>query len=635
MFNPLVVATDLICSIGGLSALFVAGFLLAKICFSDVDLSRRLSAVPVLGFGAASVWLSLGGRFLSWNIAVYTWLAFGFMGLWWCWRFHKPCLVFLYTERRKVAGVMGVFILFLTLALLGGLYDEGGHFPFAGLIANGNWPARFPFDASLPFVYHLGFDIVIAAFGKLGLWIPLASDFFVALLETSLVCLVYLFTEQVGLTGSKRLGLVILWFCAGSFGWILRPLRAILPPTLAIMPPFTSTIGNAIGLLVYTKSQLFAFGFFLCLLVFRHEWRKLTWRKTVVLGLGTAAMAFSSDTFFVMLVPFVYLAYFLEMDRRSRIYLYLAGLLCALVVVLQGGIISDAITNLIGHSERTQSDLTSFVLRSTSRFHIFGYPLDLRSGWTWVRFIFEWGMQIVLFILTFITWRRWDRWDRCIFVGVGLAFLFPFLIVYPVGQHDILRMWGNAFFVSNLFGALVLARYIQRQWVWTAVVVLGSLGGFFSIILSNVPIVSWMAPTRPQIGSTAFWQPFLEQTDRLPRDSRIWISVDGEMMKDSTSFLVRQVPLVFGSYVKTCEDMYQRVFSTACETFYITPNAAGLDDLQATHLLLSTTWEERHRADPWFSRLTFVKRFEPAVWTRSFSSWWDLDHSTYTLYVVR
>lgn len=579
------------------------------------------AASPLVGFAAAGLWLNLAGRVLSWNGAVLLWLLFCIGAL----------ILALHLWRRLEtdgdwSAIKRVWIFIFPAALLlglcGGLFDEGWHFPFSELIANGHWPARYPFDPSVALTYHFGFDIVIAAFARFGLWAPIASDLWQAVLQASLVGLGYLLAGRWIPRARDRWLVVGLWLFAGSFGWILRPFRAWLPDVFQVLPPFTGSISNSIALITYTKSLFVACGFLLILL-FPFVSFKKTWRWHVALVAALAAIALSSESLLVIMIAPVCLGLVWTFRGASaRIRLLVALAAGALFATVQGSLLTAFVLSKLPGAEAAQELQAAFALRTSPMFKTFGGWMDLTSVWSWVRIVAEWGGQAVLAVLAFVGWKRWDWTIRAGLIGGALSLAIPFVFVYPATEYDMTRFFWHAFFLLNFVGAIVLVTRLER-WPRVRLAVAGvlMLGGVVSTFLSNIPIVRWVASEQPQVASQALWGPLLHRDALLPTGSVVWLSVpwsEDRHVPDE----VREIPSVFGVYAKTCYDFSKYLISTDCDQFYAHPTNALMRSMGVTHLLLRPEWIETHREGDWVASVRELKTFTPPVWADRLPATW-------------
>lgn len=622
-----------VCGSAFFAVSMVAGARVAQVVFQRREKSFLVAAAPMMAAAALSLWMNAAGTWVGWKPAAVGWFV---LASWLAWRAVRAWPQAeddsLWSELKRVMRV-AVPVL-LVLSFVGGVFDEGWHFPLAALMANGNWPTRFPFNPEVSLTYHFGFELLSGATATFGLWVPVASDLWQVALMTSLVCLAYRWVARSieGVVG-RRVA-TLLWYGAGSLGWVLRPLRAWAPLVLRDVPPFTSVVGNAVGLIFFTKSQLMAFGV-LFLLLEPRTWMQ-GWRRWVVFPLLLAAAALSSETFTITILAGLCLGLLLEARSwRERLALLGSGLVGVALMAMQGGLLTDLARHAVGLATEAQVGVTSFVWRSSPLMRAFnGVTLDLRSVWTWIRLGVEWGGMGILALAAFATWMRRPWSERGMLLAAIGCLLLPFVLMFPIGEHDTLRFWGNAFVATGFMGAPVVWGWMRarRAWQLAACVALMVLGGVGSIIGSNIPVIRWMGRVEPQVISSVLVPPFLAQ-QTLPPGSVVWVSatrVPGEIPD-----VVREVPLVTGAYVQGCYDFYNRDTRNDCETFLQAPSVAGLEALRVTHVLVSDAWAADHLAAI-AAHVRLQARFEKKV------AWWDrawcriaaCDDSLYTLYVV-
>lgn len=609
-----------------LTPLFVFGTVGIGVTLVRWALAKRPSVFPIalgplVGFGAASLWLSWAGRVLPWWIAVAMWTVAGIAAFISVLASRRQAMEHARTFRWLWFGVFPILFL---LALSGGVFDEGWHFPLAGLIANGHWPARFPFDPALPLSYHFGFDIVVAATRTAGWYVPLASDFWTAILQTSLLGVVYLFISDFLSSARDRILATGLWYFAGSFGWIMRPFRALLPRVFSEMPPFISTIGNALGLLTYTKSMLFAMGFVLSVLLLVRHRELLTRRVWWLLGFGLLASALSSETLVVSAIAWILIGLCFELRGKARWTVLVVAALSGTLMLFQGGLFTDVFLRFWNGTADAYAKAGSIQWRSTPIFKTFGGAFDLSSAWSWIRILLEWGGQFILLLCALSGWRRWNRVEKFALAGALLSFLPPFLLMTPNSAPDMLRFFGHAFLITNLLGAIAFIRMIASWGKKIALSAVLCFGGIVSIVLSNVPLIPWMAPFSPNVVSVALWDAYLKENASLPKNSVLWISV--ARIKNETPNEIRQIPLAFGVYAKSCYDYFRYDTSDLCDRFYDQPTEQGLKDLHVTHVLLTSQWMKAHPESAWQKHLVLERTFTAASWTSLFPNSWRTGH---------
>ncbi|MDD5725933.1 MAG: hypothetical protein PHC53_00770 [Patescibacteria group bacterium] len=621
--------------------LFSVGGLVWRWLFPQASKTWHVIASPLIGLGLASVWLNSVGSLFGWTAAFISWSHIALLSLYFYGRFFGRIAEDNDWPLIKKYGLW-ILLAILALSFFGGIFDEQWHFPFATVIANGVWPTPLIFDPTQALTYHYGYDIVVAFIVRAGWPAPFASDVLQAVLQACLLGVVWIFLRACGL--SRKLGAIglgIVFFC-GTLGWILRPLRFLSQDFLSKINTFTGSMWNPIFLDTYTKSTIFALGIVWLVIAAYQAKLKLNVKRLLwLIPILMAAVALSSETIFVFFLPFVILALLVDpIARNFRLKTILACAIGLLIVVVQGGLITDAVRGLFWHAQAAADQIqnTSFSLRHSAEFAVFGPSLDLFSWSAYVRMFVEFGIVIIFGLFAWFAFPFKNRFYRTLLVGAVACFLVPFIIWYGVGPREMLRVWLPAFAIFLPLGAVAVLS--MRSKLATGVKVLAALaivGGLSGVVMSNLPIMAtYLNNPYPTVMSPALWLPSLDHANWLPTNSTIWIETHYPATEDGASTgIVRQAPLVFGVPVQGCFNFFRNT-GTECKDFVDDPSAETLKALGVTHLLLTNGFVEQHQAEQWFASLKFVKDYPIPSWVyRLPRVLWAGKDSSYKLYAYQ
>ena len=596
------------CAAGAL-LLWGAGWLVARFLLRLEDGAWLNPLAPVCGAALACVWLNGMGRLTGWTAAAATFALLGACGLTRAWqdRTRSPALT--RSDRSQSRMAWGLFVVLVAINLLGVLYDEHWHFSLAGLIANGNWPAQYPFNPTLTLSYHYGFDLVVAFLAWFGAPVPLASDVLTALLQMSLVLLMVQFARGIGL-GTAR-----AWVAAGcaavtaGMAWVLRPFRSTLPLELATVQPLHGSLANALLLVAQTKSLLIAATSIVAILALARAgvaWYR-GWRGAVAILLFLAAAALSSETIVAAFVPALALAYLCADGVRSRAWRVGVLAVGVLILSVQGGLLTDLVMSTMGFGTVDQAQSTGIsVFWSADHGTFASDVIRLGTPAGFIRLLAELGGFLVLLGFALFAWKRWTRLERALLVSAVVTMLLPLVVHYGVKDQETLRFLTGSFLVTNTLGAVALVTMVRTRAVLALLLFVCVLGGLGDWTLSNIP-VTWRAEWYLRPTSRALWMPYLRKETALPPGSVVWTDV--VLREGPRDARLDDIPLVFGAYAQSCLGIANRIVQEDCGAFLTSPSTDTLAALGATHLLLSDGFIERHKADEWFRALTPIVRY--------------------------
>lgn len=505
-------------------------------------------------------------------------------------------------------GGILTFTFCMALALVGNIFDETWHFPLAGIIANGQWPTAFFWNPDFELLYHYSFDLLVAFGGAIGAPIPWVSDLLMALLQASVIGLVYHALRGYGCTARRALTGAIAWACAASAGWIIRLFRPWLPETLAIIAPFHGSTINALLLVTYTKSLLIAMGLLLLMLLMhrRIPGAHHGWRGAGVVVIALAAAALSSETLFVVFAPLICIAYIVERQPLARHWRIGVIGCAALIVILQGGMLSSFIQVLGGKGAAESQTHTALSVFWSPIQETFSFPIHFGTWEGILRALLELCGFLVLGTFAVIGWKRWTTFERCMLVVATASVSIPFLVHYEVLDREMVRFWIGTALVLNLLGAAELMRRIQSRQIAVATVGILTIGGIASVLLLNIPF-TWQGRQDPVVISRALWVPYLQKETALPKGSIVW--GEAETREGEREPVMAQIPLVFGAYAQSCQDLFGHITREDCAQFKQKPSEEGLEALGVTHLLLSDAFVAQYTNEPWFERLSVVRTY--------------------------
>lgn len=591
-----------------------------------------IASAPLFGAAIATVALKAVADIAGWSWAVRLLFALGII-----------CTILFYKKWQTVSKenpndpvrfrwVLAVWLSLLAISLLGGLFDESWHFPLASIIANGVWPVPSIFDPSRLLSYHDGFDVLVAAHASFGLPVPIASDLWQSLLQASIVGILWLGLRESGLSIRRTWIGVTAVLCTGTLGWMLRPFRRFFP-ALSVIYPFTGTMTSPLLTYSFTKSTLVALGFIFIAIVIRlSSLRPIPRRALIFLPIVFAAIAQSSETIFVFFLPFLMLGLLSDPGLRPwRWKIVFASFIGLVLAVDQSSLLRQALPfHLFASSSALAAAPTSFAWRTIPILATFGEPLDLRTLIGWIRILAELGPSLLLAWFAFRSFKQWPISLRTTLTGSIFCLLIPLILVYQTGPRDLLRVWIPAFAVCNLLGILSLFHNQKKAWIWI-LLSLSLVGGLGSVIMTNLPMTTWISNAQPIVIDPSLWEPFLDSQARLPTNSIAWISVPRLPLEIRPE--IRQIPAVFGVPVQACYDLYNHDTSAECDEAYAHPSIELFHSLKVTHLVLTDTFVREHQQEEWFSHLEFLHRYPLPAWAHLLpAAWRDGRNTEYQLY---
>lgn len=598
-------AWALIASFFTLALLAGSGWLIARTLMGLNDRSLLLLFVPICGIAFASVWLNAVGRIVNWQFAVASFALVGVLG---CVRMFRQWRSSIHDAEWRNSLNRGSWILgvCLIIGFVGGIFDESWHLPLIGLIANGNWPAALPCNPDIALFYHYGFDIVVAFMVSAGVYASFASDILTAIFQTCLLLIVYRFSRACELSVLRSWIATGIFAFAGSAAWILRPFRSMLPESFATVFPFHGSMINAMFLLTYTKSLLIAAALLIGVLLLHHlgiVWHRNI-RGAIAVALFLLASSLSSETLFVVFVPVCCLAYLFETQPLSRIWRFLLLVATAGLVLVQGGMLSSFIAKLLGFGDMMQ-DYARMSVHFSLMHQTFFLPINFFSVDGAIRAAFELAGFIVL-VWAAWRWRQRDKFFTRLLIVASASFFLPLFVHYDLSDRDLFRFWIGTILITGIFGGITIVKSIKSVRVLSVFAVFLCIGGIASTVLSNFPI-TWMGRQPPVIISRALLLPYLKGETRLPSGVSVW--TDAPSGEREQSLEMKQIPLVFGAYAESCQDLIGRFMRPDCEEFRLAPSEEGLDRLGADYLLVGEDFFSRIRTAPWFGRLRLISTY--------------------------
>ena len=392
--------------------------------------------------------------------------------------------------RLVLAASLLVAVLYIPIFFTSYSWDERWHGPLISTITEGNFPVTSPFVPGSEIFYHYGVDIWISAIQYFtGFPLPVANAAAVSALLVFIFWLSFAVLHKITKNPTAAFLASFLLFFGGGIRYLLISadincgeciyawdyLKGIThiffssPSKINLDHFFHPYSVDTFGVYVYRRSALLAFLSSLTIIQLGYlDYKYSKWFSRIALVIVFSVFALAEETYFAIFLAawilWQLLIYLRDRSRRMTILQSLIFVLAGVLVVifLQGGVFTSLLQSKI--TGNASAGNSSFSLRAIPGVISFGgfYPFNkIRS---WLFFIIEWGLPLVIFPVAWFYLRR----KRNIFLSwlaitavVGLA--VAFFINYDTQPREMSRVNAYAFWFMNIITGIGLGFWYSEK----------------------------------------------------------------------------------------------------------------------------------------------------------------------------